>query len=138
MASSLNKVVGGTYNGYFKGGYTVAKAYLDSDRSKPPSAFGKGIADEQEAKFRVHAFEQNGPTFERYLNDPLTKTGAYLTIQNVHTEEVITLPPDQPSGWMKIKHEVESVPPGDYMLRFKIGAVTRAIPLKSCGKCADI
>ncbi len=118
-----NAMVGGTYNGYFKGGYTVAKAYLDSDRSKPPSAFGKGIADEQEAKFRVRAFEENGPSFERYLNDPLTKTGAYLTIYNVHPEEVITLPPDQPSGWMKTKHEAEKVGPGDYMLRFRIGAV---------------
>jgi len=118
-----NAMVGGTYNGYFKGGYTVAKAYLDSDRSKPPTSFGKGIADEVEAKFRVRVFEENGPTFERYLNDPLTKTGAYLTIYNAHTEEVITLPPDQPSGWMKTKHEMEKAAPGDYMLRFRIGAV---------------
>ncbi len=118
-----NAMVGGTYNGYYKGGYTVAKAYLDSDRSEPPSAFGKGIADEQEAKFRVRVFEEHGPSFERYLSDPLTQTGALLTIHNVHTEEVITLPPDQPSGWLKTKHEVESVPPGDYRLRFRIGAV---------------
>jgi hypothetical protein len=118
-----NAMVGGTYNGYFKGGYTVAKAYLDSDRSKPPTAFGKGIADEQEAKFRVKVFEEHGPSFERYLNDPLTKTGAYLTIYNVHPEEVITLPPDQPSGWMKTKHEIEKAEPGEYMLRFRIGAV---------------
>ena len=118
-----NAMVGGTYNGYFKGGYTVAKAYLDSDRSKPPTAFGKGIADEQEAKFRVKVFEEHGPVFERYLNDPLTKTGAYLTIYNVHPEEVITLPPDQPSGWMKTKHEIEKAEPGEYMLRFRIGAV---------------
>ncbi len=118
-----NAMVGGTYNGYYKGGYSVAKAYLDSDRSKPLSAFGKGIADEQEAKFRVHAFEQHGPSFERYLNDPLTKTGAYLTIFNVHTEEAITLPPDQPSGWLKTKHEVEKADPGEYKLRFRIGTV---------------
>ncbi|MFN6052316.1 MAG: hypothetical protein ACK47R_15925, partial [Planctomycetia bacterium] len=65
-----NAMVSGTYNGYFKGGYTVAKAYLDSDRTKPPSAFGKGISDEIEAKFRVRAFEQHGPSFERYLKDP--------------------------------------------------------------------
>ncbi|HEX8910882.1 MAG TPA: DUF1592 domain-containing protein [Humisphaera sp.] len=118
-----NAMVGGTYNGYFKGGYTVAKAYLDSDRSKPPSAFGKGIPDEIEAKFRVKVFEQHGPSFERYLNDPLTKTGSLLTIYNVHPEEVITLPPDQPSGWLKTKHEVESAAPGEYVLRFRIGAV---------------
>jgi len=118
-----NAMVGGTYNGYFKEGHRVAKAYLDSDRTQPPTAFGKGIADEQEAKFRVRVFEEHGPSFERYLNDPLTKTGAYLTIFNVHTEEVITLPPDQPSGWLKTKHEVEKAGPGNYLLRFRIGAV---------------
>jgi hypothetical protein len=88
-------MVGGTYNGYFKGGYEAAKKFMET---KQPQ---KGIPDEQEAKFRIRGFEQNGPTFERYLNDPLTKTGAYLTIYNVHKEEVITLPPDQPSGWLK-------------------------------------
>jgi hypothetical protein len=118
-----NRMVGGTYNGYFKEGHRVAKAYLDSDRTKPPSAFGKGITDEVEAKFRVRVFEEHGPSFERYLSDPLTKTGAYLTIFNVHTEEVITLPPDQPSGWLKTKHEVEQAAPGEYVLRFRIGAV---------------
>ena len=124
-----NAKAGGTYNGYYKGGYTVAKAYLDSDRSKPPSAFGKGIADEAEAKFRVKVFGEHGPTFERYLNDPLTQKGAYLTIFNVNNEEVITLPPDQPSGWLKTKHEVEKAEPGRYKLRFRIGAA-KGTPLE--------
>ena len=112
-----NAMVGGTYNGYFKGGYEAAKKFMET---KQPQ---KGIPDEQEAKFRIRGFEQHGPTFERYLNDPLTKTGAYLTIFNVHTEEVITLPPDQPSGWLKTKHEIEKAEPGEYKLRFRIGAV---------------
>ena len=112
-----NAMVGGTYNGYFKGGYEAAKKFLETGEPQ------KGIPDEQEAKFRVRAFEKASPVFERYLNDPLTKTGAYLTIQSVHTEEGITLPPDQPSGWMKTKHEVENAEPGDYVLRFRIGAV---------------
>jgi hypothetical protein len=112
-----NAMVGGTYNGYFKGGYEAAKKFMET---KQPQ---KGIPDEQEAKFRIRGFEQHGPSFERYLNDPLTKTGAYLTIYNVHKEEVITLPPDQPSGWLKTKHEVEKAEPGDYLLRFRIGAV---------------
>jgi hypothetical protein len=112
-----NAMVGGTYNGYFKGGYEAAKKFMET---KQPQ---KGIPDEQEAKFRIRGFEQHGPSFERYLNDPLTKTGAYLTLYNVHKEEVITLPPDQPSGWLKTKHEVEKAEPGDYMLRFRIGAV---------------
>ena len=112
-----NAMVGGTYNGYFKGGYAAAKKFMET---KQPQ---KGIPDEQEAKFRIRGFEQHGPTFERYLNDPLTKTGSYLTIYNVHTEEVITLPPDQPSGWLKTKHEIEKAAPGEYKLRFRIGAV---------------
>jgi hypothetical protein len=111
-----NAMVGGTYNGYFKGGYEAAKAFLATGMPQ------KGIPDEVEAKFRVKAFEEHGPSFERYLNDPLTKTGAYLTIFNVHTEEVVTLPPDQPSGWLKTQHEIETAPPGEYMLRIRIGA----------------
>ncbi len=112
-----NAMVGGTYNGYFKGGYEAAKKFMET---KQPQ---KGIPDEQEAKFRIRGFEQHGPTFERYLNDQLTKTGSYLTIYNVHTEEVITLPPEQPSGWLKTKHEIEKAEPGEYKLRFHIGAV---------------
>ena len=112
-----NAMIGGTYNGYFKGGNEAAKKFLETRQPQ------KGIPDEQEAKFRVKVFEQHGPSFLRYLNDPLTKTGAYLTTFNVHTEEVITLPPDQPSGWLKTKHEVENATPGEYMLRFRIGAV---------------
>jgi hypothetical protein len=112
-----NAMVGGTYNGYYKGGNEAAKRFLETGQPQ------KGIADEQEAKFRVRVFGEHGPSFERYLNDPLTKTGAYLTIYNVHPEEVITLPPDQPSGWMETKHEVKTVPPGEYQLRFRIGAV---------------
>ena len=112
-----NAMVGGTYNGYFKGGYAAANKFM---QTKQPQ---KGIPDEQEAKFRIRGFEQHGPSFVRYLNDPLTKTGSYLTIYNVHTEEVITLPPDQPSGWLKTKHEIEKAEPGEYKLRFRIGAV---------------
>lgn len=112
-----NAMVGGTYNGYFKGGYEAAKKFLETGKPQ------KGIPDEQEAKFRVKVFNEHGPSFSRYLNDPLTKTGAYLTIFNVHPEEVITLPPDQPSGWLKTKHEVEKAEPGKYVLRFRIGAV---------------
>jgi hypothetical protein len=112
-----NAMVGGTYNGYFKKGYEAAKKFLESGEPQ------KGIPDEQEAKFRVKVFGEHGTSFTRYLDDPLTQTGAYLTMFNVHTEEVITLPPDQPSGWLKTKHEVEQAAPGEYMLRFRIGTV---------------
>ena len=112
-----NAMVGGTYNGYFKGGYEAAKKFMETKQAQ------KGIPDEQEAKFRIHSFEEHGPSFERYLADPLTKTGSLLTIFQVHTEEVITLPPDHPSGWLKTKHEIEKAEPGDYLLRFRIGAI---------------
>jgi hypothetical protein len=112
-----NAMVGGTYRGYFKGGYEAAKKFMETGEPQ------KGIPDEAEAKFRIRGYEQQGPTFERYLNDPLTKTGAYLTIYNVHPEEVIAMPPDQPSGWLKTKHEVEKAEPGEYRLRFRVGAV---------------
>lgn len=116
-----NRVVGGTYNGYYLGGYTVAKAYLDSDRSKPPSAFGKGIPDEPEAKFRVKVFNEHGPNFRRYLEDPLNQTGATLNIHETHQEEVIALPPDTSTDWDKTKRA--PVPPGEYRLRLRIGAI---------------
>lgn len=116
-----NRVVGGTYNGYYLGGYTVAKAYLDSDRSKPPSAFGKGIPDEQEARFRVQVFDKHGPGFRRYLEDPLNKTGATLNIFETHKEEVIALPPDVSTDWDKTKRD--PVPPGEYKLRLRVGAI---------------
>jgi hypothetical protein len=116
-----NRVVGGTYEGYYLGGYKVAKAYLDSDRTKPPSAFGKGIPDEQEAKFRVSVFERHGPGFRRYLEDPLNKTGATLNIFETHKEEVIALPPDVSTDWDKTKRE--PVPPGEYKLRLRVGAI---------------
>ncbi|MGB4710444.1 MAG: DUF1592 domain-containing protein [Fuerstiella sp.] len=112
-----NAKVGGTYNGYFKRGHDKAQAFLETGKPQ------KGIVDEQEAKFRIRSFEENGPTFRRYLEDPLTKTGSYLTIHNLNKEEFIALPPEQPSGWRETKHVVEKLPAGDYKLRFRIGAV---------------
>ncbi len=112
-----NVKVGGTYNGYFKGGHEQAKAFLETGKPQ------KGIPDEQEAKFRIRSFEEHGPTYRRYLDDPLTRTGSFLTISNVNKEEFIALPPEHPSGWRKTKHVVESLPPGDYKLRFRIGAI---------------
>lgn len=112
-----NAKVGGTYNGWFKGGHDNAKAFLETGKPQ------KGIADEQEAKFRIRQYEEQGPTFRRYLDDPLTKTGSFLTISPVNKKEFIALPPEHPTGWRKTKHIVETLPPGDYKLRFRIGAV---------------
>lgn len=112
-----NAKVGGTYNGYHVRGNEKAKKFLETGQPQ------EGIRDEQEAKFRIRAYEENGPTFRRYLEDPLTQTGSYLTISNLNKEEYIALPPEQPSGWLETKHVVESLPGGDYQLRFRIGAV---------------
>ena len=112
-----NAKVGGTYNGYFKHGHDQAKAFLDTGKPQ------KGIVDLQGAKFRIQQFEEHGPSFRRYLDDPLTKTGSFLTISNENKEEFITLPPEQPSGWKKTEHVVEKLPPGDYLLRIRIGTV---------------
>ena len=112
-----NAKVGGTYNGYFKGGYEKGKAFLDAGKPQ------KGIVDEQEAKFRIRQFEEEGPVYRRYLDDPLTQVGSFLTISKVNKEEYIALPPEHPSGWKKTEHIVESLPPGTYKLRCRIGAV---------------
>ena len=112
-----NAKVGGTYNGYFKGGYEKGKAFLDTGKPQ------KGIVDEQEAKFRIRQFEEEGPVYRRYLDDPLTQVGSFLTISKVNKEEYIALPPEHPSGWKKTEHIVESLPPGTYKLRCRIGAV---------------
>ncbi|MGI9472212.1 MAG: DUF1592 domain-containing protein, partial [Rubripirellula sp.] len=112
-----NAKVGGTYNGYFKGGHDKAKEFLETGKPR------KGIVDEQEAKFRIRQYEEKGPSFRRYLDDPLTRTGSFLTISKVNNTEFIALPPEHPSGWRKTKHVAETLPPGDYKLRFRIGAV---------------
>jgi len=112
-----NAKVGGTYNGYFKDGYDKGKAFLDTGKPQ------KGIVDEQEANFRIREFEKHGPVYRRYLDDPLTQVGSFLTISGVNKEEYIALPPEQPSGWKKTDHVIETLPSGDYKLRFRIGAV---------------
>ena len=118
-----NAKVGGTYNGWFKGGHDKAKAFLESGRPQ------KGIADEREANFRIRAFNEQGPTFRRYLEDPLTKHGSFLTLSPANKDEFIALPPEHPSGWQKTDHVVERLPPGNYKLRFRIGAV-EGTPIK--------
>ena len=112
-----NKKVGATYNGYFKGGHELAQKFLKTGKSQ------EGIKDEHEAKFRIRTFEENGPSYRRYLDDPLTRKGSLLTISEVNKSEFIALPPEHPTGWQKTKHVVDSLPPGDYKIRFRIGAI---------------
>ena len=117
VETHANKKVGGTYNGWFKGGYDQAQALLKTGKPQ------KDIADEAEAKSRIKFYEREGPSYRRYLEDPLTKTGSFLTVHQVNPQEMIALPPEHPSGWQKSKHVVDSLPAGEYKLRFRIGAV---------------
>ena len=112
-----NAKVSGTYNGWFKGGHDHAKAFLETGKPQ------QGIIDEKQATFRIAQFEEQGATFRRYLNDPLTKNGSFLTLSPVNKEEFIALPPEHPSGWLKTKQVAETLPSGQYKLRFRIGAV---------------
>ena len=112
-----NKKVGETYNGYFKGGHDLAQKFLKTGKPQ------KGFVDKEEAEFRMRTFKENRPSYRRYLDDPLTKTGSLLTISNVNKSEFIALPPEHPTGWLKTKHVVDSLSAGEYKLRFRIGAV---------------
>ena len=117
VETHANKKVGGTYNEWFKGGYDQAQALLKTGKPQ------KDIADETEAKSRIKFYERSGASYRRYLEDPLTKTGSFLTVHQVNPQEMIALPPAHPSGWLKSKHVVDSLPAGEYKLRFRIGAV---------------
>jgi hypothetical protein len=115
------RVVRGTYGGYYLGGYKSAMSWKSSDRSKPPKDFG--LPDENEVNFRIQVFHEHAPSFCAYLANPLSDTGALLTIYNVHPEEVIALPPDSPSDWDKTVRA--PVPTGNYMLRLRVGQIPK-------------
>lgn len=113
------RVVRGTYNAYYLGGYKQAVAWRASDRSKPPSDFG--LTDEAEVDYRIMAFEKYGPSYGAYLANPLADTGSLLTSYSV-ADEVIALPPDNIPDW-GVKPPGEPVPAGNYLLRLRIGRI---------------
>ena len=111
-----NAKVGGTYNDYFKGGHDKAQAFLKT--GKPQK---KGIVDEDRAHFFIREFENKGPSYRRYLDSNLTKSGSLLGFS--YKQEFIALPPEHPSGWSKTQHIVDTLPAGHYKLRFSVGAL---------------
>ena len=111
------------YEGYFKGGYETGQKFLKDGIPQPK----KGVTDEREAKFRIRRFEREGPTWRRYMNDPLTQKGSLLTIFNPNKEEFILLPPEQHRGWRNIEHEVDTLPPGTYRFRIRVGSVKGSV-----------
>ena len=114
-----NAKVGGTYSDYFKGGHDNAQAFLKTGKPQ------KDIIDEDRAQFIIREFEKKGPSYRRYLDSNLTKSGSLLTT-NVYNQEFISLPPEDLSGWKKTKHVVEALPAGNYKLRFRVGALQSA------------
>lgn len=108
--------VGGTYSDYFKGGHDNAQAFLKTGKPQ------KDIIDEDRAQFIIREFEKKGPSYRRYLDSNLTKSGSLLTT-DVYNQEFISLPPEDLSGWKKTKHVVEALPAGNYKLRFRVGAL---------------
>lgn len=113
--TAARKQIEGLYNGYFLGGYRKAKEWQESG-GKPASDFG--FPDEHEAKFRIHAFESHAPYLERYLAMPHGDRGAWLMYasNNYHDTEPVTIP--------------AAAPPGDYLIRVRIGAAADAAPLR--------
>jgi hypothetical protein len=109
-----NAKVGGTYNDYFKGGYDQAHAFLKTGKPQ------KDVIDEDRAQFIIREFENKGPSYRRYLDSNLTKSGSLLTT-NIYNQEFISLPPEDFNGWKKTKHVVEALPAGNYKLRFRVG-----------------
>ncbi len=105
----------GLLNGYFLGGYRKAKAW-EADGADPARAKDFGFPDEQEAKFRIRAYEQHGPYLGQYLALPKLDEGAWLThyASNYHHTETITIPAD--------------APPGRYLLRLRVGG-NEAVPV---------
>ena len=112
-----NVKVGGTYEDYFKGGHDRAQELLKTQK------WDQEIIDEQQARFRIARFKEEGAKYRRYLAHTLTKSGSLLTVSPVYPMEFIALPPEQPSGWNKTKHVVDALPLGNYTLRFRVGAV---------------
>lgn len=116
-----NRDVRGLLGGYYLGGFKSAKQWMATDKKGSPKEFG--LPDEAEVKFRLHVYETHGPSFVSYLTNPLTETGALLTIYNVHQREFISLPPEPLTPGDKPR---EPVPPGDYVLRVRVGQTPKA------------
>ena len=110
-----NAKVGGTYNDYFKGGHDKAQSFLKTGKPQ------KDIVDEDRAHFVIREFENKGPSYRRYLDSNLTKSGSLLGFS--YKQEFIALPPEHPSGWSKTQHIVDTLPAGHYKLRFSVGAL---------------
>ena len=79
-----NAKVGGTYNDYFKGGHDKAQAFLKTGKPQ------KDIVDEDRAQFFIREFENKGPSYRRYLDSNLTKSGSLLGFS--YKQEFIALP----------------------------------------------
>ncbi len=124
VEDQANRRITGVFDNYFKRGHDAGKVFLETGEPQPKA----GVNDQKEAEFRIRRLEREGPTWQRYLDNPLTQTGSLLTIFNPHREEFIPFPPQQVRQWKKIEHEVDVLPAGDYKVRFRIGAIQGSAP----------
>ncbi len=113
--TQARKRIEALYKNYFLGGFNKAKEW-EASGGKSPKEFG--FPDEAEARFRMLQYERHGPYLERFLKMPHADTGAYLMLAtgNYHHAEEIAVP--------------ATAPPGDYLLRVRIGATAHAPPLR--------
>ena len=75
-----------------------------------------GFDDELDAGTMLEVIRAYGPNHARYLADPLTRQGAYLTGYYPHIFVSTTIPKDAPSG--------------KYMLRVRVARASNAIPVE--------
>jgi len=103
---AARRKVAGVLNGYFLGGYRMARAWQAAG-ADPAKAKDFGLPDDVEAKFRIRQYEIHGPYLGQFLAAPKSDEGAWLMWARGHYDtETITIPAD--------------APPGDYLLRLRI------------------
>lgn len=91
-------------------------AWKATGGKRPPSDFG--LEDERAANYNLTWHARYTPIFERYLNDPLTGSGALLTDYYPNLFEFITIP--------------DSAPPGRYRLRVRAARTSENVPVARC------
>jgi mono/diheme cytochrome c family protein len=114
---AARKQIEGLLNGYFLTGYRKGKEW-EAAGADPAKAKEFGFPDEHEAKFRIQQYERHGPYLEHFLAAPQADTGTWLMYasNNYHDSEPITVP--------------ASAPPGDYLLRLRVGTAADAAPTR--------
>ncbi|QGJ70101.1 Hypothetical protein PBC10988_17900 [Planctomycetales bacterium 10988] len=86
--------------------YKAARSWM-AQKELPPKAFG--LLDENDVKFRLRRWEEEGPMHGQYLALPHSDTGAYLTIYSPYKEHKVSIYPKIPNGKYRIRLQVARV-----------------------------